>query len=235
MDRCKWRKMIKEARWFGWVWVGESSFWYRPTRVVPDQRPLNGRVRRVHTYVCSCVSKSSNRWTRWSKKTDRYILHKNRFFFFICDEFVGLVYVELHLHIRLVRNSAKIFSRGILSRPFRPLPPVFRPPCLHVLPAVKQRVHELRAVCLSVYRICPRDLPKSGRILTALKWVRLPTRNCWFWFWHRSPKLGLCATVVFIPMNTSETLSDVRAMSALFYRARIASQTREFRNLLALK
>jgi len=21
---------------------GESSFWYRPTRVVPDQRPLNG-------------------------------------------------------------------------------------------------------------------------------------------------------------------------------------------------
>jgi len=27
---------------------GESSFWYRPTRVVPDQRPLNGRS--------SCVS-----------------------------------------------------------------------------------------------------------------------------------------------------------------------------------
>jgi len=43
MDRCKWRKMIKEARWSGWVWVGECSFWYRPTRVVPDQRPLNSR------------------------------------------------------------------------------------------------------------------------------------------------------------------------------------------------
>ena len=28
------------------MWVGESSFWYRPTRVVPDQRPLNGRRRR---------------------------------------------------------------------------------------------------------------------------------------------------------------------------------------------
>ena len=27
----------------GWVWVGECLFWYRPTRVVPDQRPLNGR------------------------------------------------------------------------------------------------------------------------------------------------------------------------------------------------
>jgi len=29
--------------------VGEGSFWYRPTRVVPDQRPLNGR--------CCCCNK----------------------------------------------------------------------------------------------------------------------------------------------------------------------------------
>jgi len=29
--------------------VGESSFWYRPTRVVPDQRPLNGRRCRAAT------------------------------------------------------------------------------------------------------------------------------------------------------------------------------------------
>jgi len=43
--------MIKEARWSGWVWVGECSFWYRPTRVVPDQRPLNGR--------CCCCSVAS--------------------------------------------------------------------------------------------------------------------------------------------------------------------------------
>ena len=28
--------------------MGESSFWYRPTRVVPDQRPLNGRC-------CCCM------------------------------------------------------------------------------------------------------------------------------------------------------------------------------------
>jgi len=33
------------------VWVGECSFWYRPTRVVPDQRPLNGR--------CCCCKRSS--------------------------------------------------------------------------------------------------------------------------------------------------------------------------------
>ena len=28
--------------------MGECSFWYRPTRVVPDQRPLNGRC-------CCCL------------------------------------------------------------------------------------------------------------------------------------------------------------------------------------
>ena len=31
--------------------MGECSFWYRPTRVVPDQRPLNGRCCR-----CCCLS-----------------------------------------------------------------------------------------------------------------------------------------------------------------------------------
>ena len=44
IDRCKWRKMIKDVRWSGWVWVGECFFWYRPTQVAPDQRPLNGCV-----------------------------------------------------------------------------------------------------------------------------------------------------------------------------------------------
>ena len=50
MDRCKWRKMIKDVQWSRWVWVGECFFWYWPTRVVPDKRPLNG---------CVCV---------WNKK-----------------------------------------------------------------------------------------------------------------------------------------------------------------------
>jgi len=38
----KWRKVITKVRWPGWVWAGECFFWYRPTRVVPDKRPLNG-------------------------------------------------------------------------------------------------------------------------------------------------------------------------------------------------
>ena len=30
--------------------MDEGSFWYRPTRVVPDQRPLNGRC------CCCCCA-----------------------------------------------------------------------------------------------------------------------------------------------------------------------------------
>ena len=37
-------KLIRDVRWSGWVWVGGYFFWYRPTRVVLDQRPLNGCV-----------------------------------------------------------------------------------------------------------------------------------------------------------------------------------------------
>jgi len=58
IDRCKWRKMIKDVRWSGWVWLGECFFWYRPTRVVPDKRPLNGCVcvcLSVCLSVCVCV------------------------------------------------------------------------------------------------------------------------------------------------------------------------------------
>ena len=36
MDRSRWRKLINDGWWSGWVWVGECFFWYRPTRVVPN-------------------------------------------------------------------------------------------------------------------------------------------------------------------------------------------------------
>ena len=46
MDRSRWRKLMEDVRWSGWVWVGKCFFWYRPTQVVTDQRPLN-------SYCCS--------------------------------------------------------------------------------------------------------------------------------------------------------------------------------------
>ena len=51
MDHSKWRKLIKDVRWSGCVWVGECFFWYRPTREVQEQRPLNSCV-----CVCVCLS-----------------------------------------------------------------------------------------------------------------------------------------------------------------------------------
>ena len=52
VDRSKWRKLIKDVRWSGGVWMGECFFWYWPTQVVPDEGPLNGCV-----CVCVCVYK----------------------------------------------------------------------------------------------------------------------------------------------------------------------------------
>jgi len=56
LDRCKWRKMIKDVRSSGWVWVGECFFWYLPTRVVPHKRPLNCCVCVCAWCMCNTVS-----------------------------------------------------------------------------------------------------------------------------------------------------------------------------------
>jgi len=50
VDRSRCRKLIKDVWWPGRVWVGECFFWYRPTRVVPDQRLLNSCV------WCACLN-----------------------------------------------------------------------------------------------------------------------------------------------------------------------------------
>ena len=69
MDRSKWRKLIKDVRWPGWVWVGECFFWYRPTRVVTDQRPLKGCVCVVRNYPGQPVSERYNQsGLYWSKR-----------------------------------------------------------------------------------------------------------------------------------------------------------------------
>ena len=42
--------------------MGESSFWYRPTRVVPDQRPLNGRC--CCCCCCCCTNQRNHNQNR---------------------------------------------------------------------------------------------------------------------------------------------------------------------------
>jgi len=41
---------------------GESSFWYRPTRVVPDQRPLNGRCNKAIVDIRLCPQYGAAPW-----------------------------------------------------------------------------------------------------------------------------------------------------------------------------
>ena len=52
--------------------MGESSFWYRPTRVVPDQRPLNGRCCcccwTLRTSPCQGPNPSVDRRVRWMRR-----------------------------------------------------------------------------------------------------------------------------------------------------------------------
>ena len=57
VDRSRWRKLIKDVWWTGWVWVGECFFWYQPTRVVLDKGLLNVCVRAC---VGPVISKSTD-------------------------------------------------------------------------------------------------------------------------------------------------------------------------------
>ena len=59
MDRSRWRKLIKDVWWSGWVWLGEFFFWYRPTRVVPDKGPLNGCVCVISTAMQAAYNTDS--------------------------------------------------------------------------------------------------------------------------------------------------------------------------------
>ena len=44
--------------------MGECSFWYRPTRVVPDQRPLNGRCRCKRSLVKTGKFSDGDKWVK---------------------------------------------------------------------------------------------------------------------------------------------------------------------------
>ena len=71
VDRCKWRKVIKEVRWPGWVRVREYFFWYQPTWVVPDQRPLNGRC------CCMCEFRSNDRFRTNAPNTCKHSIRND--------------------------------------------------------------------------------------------------------------------------------------------------------------
>ena len=73
MERCKWRKMIKDVRWSGWVWV----FLLVPAYLgCPGQKPLNGcvciyfnLVKLKHTYPDRQISFIVNIHTHANART----------------------------------------------------------------------------------------------------------------------------------------------------------------------
>ena len=70
VDRSKWKKLIRDVWWSGWVWVGKCFFWYWPTRVVPDKRPLNSvRMRVCVRGMCVIGSKATVETDGWTDTT----------------------------------------------------------------------------------------------------------------------------------------------------------------------
>ena len=108
---CHWplqmEKGDKGTRWSGWVWVGECFFWYRPTRVVPDQRPLNGRR------CCCCSSRDGNFFgnhvtNSWNSLSGhiatsptvscfKHRIAKLKFMLQCCFYFYGKLLVQFHI------------------------------------------------------------------------------------------------------------------------------------------
>jgi len=84
---CGTRKKLIKVEWWSGRWVGRCFFWYRLTRVVPDNGPQNGcccctaTSMYVHSYVyhtkitrCSvltvcCKCQQMHIWFTWSSRT----------------------------------------------------------------------------------------------------------------------------------------------------------------------
>jgi len=142
VDRRRWRKLIKDVWWSGWVWVGECFFWYRPTRVVPDKGPLNGCM-----CVCVCVYffitvlfKTANWHGRWGEGRN-YLLGICAIFVVQTCKYIALLYnkrprtftVECHelaegCGVMLVVSSiftTNVFTHGTIHFDKIKLPPLY--------------------------------------------------------------------------------------------------------------
>jgi len=104
MDHSKWMKLIKDVRWPGLARVGECFFWYRPTRVVPDQRPLNGCV--CVCVVCVCILHYTQRreWNRLARVGENHyragVILLQVFMYNVYE--VCILHGSRHQHITLV-------------------------------------------------------------------------------------------------------------------------------------
>jgi len=77
VDCSRWRKLMKDVWWSGWVWVGEGFFWYRPTWAVPDKGSLF--LKRLCVFVVEQVDYGPRKeWikcTKWFRTYSGYQLN----------------------------------------------------------------------------------------------------------------------------------------------------------------
>ena len=87
--------------------MGECFFWYRPTRVVPDQRPLNGCVCvcvYTHTYIQIYITPNNHE----NKSEARY-----------GDKKTKTKTTDLHTHTPVQRPPSYIYFRFVMNHYIR--------------------------------------------------------------------------------------------------------------------
>ena len=146
--------------------MGESSFWYRPTRVVPDQRPLNGRRWGVNSPILSYLCKGI-----WSLKNPN--LPENINIKFCCN---GHFLCEV-VNLRLSSSRHFCFSMSVLHRFII----AGQMPSFHSPNSVRA-LKDTEAVTPSVYPppnlcgISPTPVPGCGR---ENKLIYIRKSSCW--------------------------------------------------------
>ena len=109
--------------------MGESSFWYRPTRVVPDQRPLNGRC-------CCCTPltcfQTTIKHTSASESTTLW-RYTNMFIIFIRssvpvekDHMTCALSVEMLSNCRATVRKSRLTWRAMSDWPWRSFKGIMR-------------------------------------------------------------------------------------------------------------
>ena len=106
MDHSRWRKLINDVWWSGWVWVSECFFWYRPTQVVLDRGLLNGCV---YVFV-----------VKWCNEQHSFVQHKiSRFLFRFHSEDMGSTTNQKLTSMALTLQTSStllIITAGLLKK-----------------------------------------------------------------------------------------------------------------------
>jgi len=98
--------------------VGECFFWYRPTRVVPDQRPLNGRCLRDFMHIYHGRWPVSWNVSQWGEYGMLSVLQRLgiSYGFYLCNTMLARVLAKalcLSICVCLCVSQVGVLSKGM--------------------------------------------------------------------------------------------------------------------------